>query len=64
MFDENLEKRFGNTYKFSNNDIKFILLLRKGVYPHQYTDDWKKFNKISLPEKEDLLQSPIHRKYY
>ena len=31
--DEELKKRFKNTFKFSNNDInKFILLLKKGVY--------------------------------
>ena len=42
-FDENLKKRFFNTCKFSNHDInKFILLLRKGVYPHECMDDWKK----------------------
>ena len=29
-----LTKRFKNTYEFCNKDInKFILLLRKGVYP-------------------------------
>ena len=33
--DEELEKKFNNTFKFSNNDInKFILLLRKGVDPY------------------------------
>ena len=53
-FDENLEKRFAN---------KFILFLQKGVYPYQQMDDCEKSNKISLPEKEDLLQSPIHKKY-
>ena len=38
--DEELKKRFKNTFKFSNNDInKFILLLRKGVYPYEYMDD-------------------------
>ena len=32
--DEKLKKRLKNTFKFSDNDInKFILLLRKGVYP-------------------------------
>ena len=32
--NEEIKKRFTNTYKFSNNDInKFILLLRKGIYP-------------------------------
>ena len=41
--------------QISNHDInKFILLLQKGVYPHEYMDDWKKINKTSLPEKEDF----------
>ena len=51
--DEELKKRFKNTFKFSNNDInKFILLLRLRVYPYEYMDDWEKFNETSLPEKE------------
>ena len=34
-FDEKLKERLFNTYKFSNDDNhKFILLLRKGVYPY------------------------------
>ena len=28
--------------------------MQKGVYLHEYVDDWKKFNETSLPEKEDL----------
>ena len=36
-FDEKLKARFFNTYKFFNRDNnKFILLLRKGVYPYEY----------------------------
>ena len=55
MFDENLNERFSNTYKFSNhNNSKFILLLRKGVYPYEYMDNWEKSNETSLPEKEDF----------
>ena len=39
--DEELKKRLKNTFNFSNNDInKFILLLRKCVYPYEYMDDW------------------------
>ena len=37
--EEKLKKRLKNTFKFSKNDVnKFILLLRKGVYPHEYMD--------------------------
>ena len=28
--------------------------MRKGLYPHEYMDDWKKFNETLLPEKEDF----------
>ena len=39
-FDEKLKERFFNTYTFSNHDNnKFILLLRKGIYPYEYMDD-------------------------
>ena len=52
-FDEKLKGQCFNTYKFFNHDnSKFILLLRKGVYPYQYMDDWKKFDETSLPEKK------------
>ena len=30
------------------------MLLRKGVYPYEYMDDWKKFNQATLPEKEEF----------
>ena len=57
-FDIKLKKRFSITYKCSNNDLnKFVLLLRKGVYPYEYVDDWEKFNETSLPEKEDFYYS-------
>ena len=35
-FDEKLNERFFNTYKFSNHDSNnFILFLRKGAYPYE-----------------------------
>ena len=42
-----LIKRFANTYEFCDKDInKFILLLRKGIYPYEYMDNWKRFNEV------------------
>ena len=32
--------------------IKFILLLRKGVYPYEYMDSWERFDETTLPPKE------------
>ena len=38
-FNKELIKRFGNIYEFCNKDVnKFILLLRKVVYPYEYMD--------------------------
>ena len=52
-FDENVKKRFANTYKFSRHDInKFVLLLPKTACPYEYMEDWKNFSEKSLPQKE------------
>ena len=54
--NEELKKRFKNTFKFSNNGInKFILLLRKGVYPYEYMDDWEKFNDTYFLKKKNFI---------
>ena len=50
-FNKELMKRFANIYEFCNGDPnKFILLLRKGVYPYEYMDNWERFDETSLPE--------------
>ena len=47
-----LIKRFYITYQLSDNDInKFKLLLRKGVYPYEYMDRWKRFNETEFPSE-------------
>ena len=56
-FDEKLQKRFENTFKFSNNDNKFYFLLRKRVYSYEYMDDWEKFKKITLLEKGEFYSN-------
>ena len=57
-FNKELIKKFKNTYSFCNNDLnKFILLLRKGVYPYEYMDSWERFNETSLPNKKDFYSN-------
>ena len=52
-FNKELIQRFANIYEVCNGDLnKFILLLRKGVYPYEYMDSWERFNETSLPEKK------------
>ena len=52
-FSKELIQRYVNIYEFCNGDLnKFILLLRKGVYPYKYMDSWETFNETSLPDKE------------
>ena len=48
-----LIKKFPRMYKFCNGDLnKFVLLLRKGVYPFEYIDSWERFNETSLLPKK------------
>ena len=57
-FNKELIKRFASTYEFCNKDLnKFILLLRKGVYPYEYMDNWERFNEMSLPSKESFYSN-------
>ena len=54
-FNKDLIKKLKNTYSFCNSDLnKFILLIRKGVYPYEYMDSGERFNETSLPSKEDF----------
>ena len=48
-----LIKKFPRIYKFCNGDLnKFVLLLRKGVYPYEYMDSWERFDETLLPDKK------------
>ena len=54
-FNKELIKRFASTYEFCNKDLnKFILLLRKCVYPYEHMDNWERFNEMLLPSNESF----------
>ena len=56
--NKELIERFASTYKFCNNDLnKFVMLLRKGVYPYECMDGWDKFNETSIPSKESFYSN-------
>ena len=62
-------KKSPNTYRFINKDInKFILLLRKDVYPYEYMDSWERFIETTLPNKKAFhsklnLEDITHKDY-
>ena len=57
-FNKELIKRFASTYEFCNGNLnKFILLLRKGVYPYEYMDNWERFDETLLPSKESFYSN-------
>ena len=44
-----LKGNFNHTNRFLGCDKNFCLMIRKGVYPYEYMDGWKKFEETSLP---------------
>ena len=49
ILDEKLKNGLANTCKFSNQDFnEFVLLLLKGVYLYEYTDDYKRKNNFTV----------------
>ena len=48
-----LIKKFPIVNQFCKTDLnKFVLSLRKGVYPYEYMYSWEKFNETSIPDKK------------
>ena len=53
-----LISKFSNTYQLAQgNLVKFILLLKRGVYPYEYMDNWEKFNATVLPTIDKFYSS-------
>ena len=53
-----LTENFLSIYQFFECDLnRFVLSLRKGVYPYEYMDSWEKFNETALPPKKDFYSN-------
>ena len=53
-----LKEKFSSICQFCNGDLnKFVLLLRKSVYPCEYMDSWETFNETVLPPKKDFYSN-------
>ena len=66
---ESLTQQFKSAWELSNHNVdKFLLLLRKGVYPYEYMRDHEKFKEIHLPSSvcfdSNLLLSKISQEDY
>ena len=46
-----LKKDFKHASRFWESDGKFRLMIRKGVYPYEYMDSWKRFEEIVYHRK-------------
>ena len=45
-----MKDKFPSTFKLGKGNIdKFILLLKKDVYPYEYMDGWERFDETELP---------------
>ena len=54
-FNKDLIKRFANTYEYLDGGInRFILLLKKWVYPYEYMDSWERFDETLLLKRKDF----------
>ena len=44
-------------FKIFNGIDKSVLLLRKGIYPFYFMDDWEQFHETSLLENEQFYSN-------
>ena len=57
-FDKKLFESFAKIHEFCNENFnKFILLLKKGVYPYEYMNSWEIFDEKLLHNKKSFYSS-------
>ena len=55
LLQQDLIKKFPNTYLMYKKDMnKFMLMIRKGIYPYEYINSWGKLKEKTLPPIENF----------
>ena len=57
LVKSNKSESFRITNKYEPNNEKQKLLLRKGVYPYEYMDNWERFQETELPPIDKFYSS-------
>ena len=53
-----LFEKFLSIYQFCEGDLnRFVLSLRKGVFPYEYMDSWERYNETTFPPKKDFYSN-------
>ena len=53
---EELIKKFPSMHQFCDGNLnKFVLLLRKGVYPYEDVDSWEELDETLLLDKKAFI---------
>ena len=52
-----VDVQFKNLSKYYGDGEKFRLMRKKGVYPYEYMDSWKRFKETNLPSKENFYSA-------
>ena len=53
-----INRKFSKHISILHGDLnKFVMFLRKGVYPYEYMDSWEKFDETVLPPKNDFYSN-------
>ena len=50
----NLMRGGNRFFGFNNYESQYKLLIRKGIYPYKYMDNWHRFSETTLPPKSSF----------
>ena len=52
---DELRKVYKNTSDHFKDDEQFLLMIKKGIFPYDYIDDYERLNENKLPTKDNFF---------